>query len=81
MSLSRPYKLPIPQAPRVISGYDFDTPTVTEYDEVVFDYRTNRYLTLSQQKEIYALQDEIKKQKEEKKQKLKNIIGYFYKKR
>ena len=73
------WKMPIIPAPSVRSGHDFDTPTVTEYDEVIFDYRTNRYLTLSQQKEIYALQDELKKQNEEKKMKLKNIIGYYYK--
>jgi len=78
MSLNKPYKLPIPQAPRIISSYNFDIPTVMEYDEVIFDYRTNRYLTLSQEKEIYRLTDELKKQKELKRQNLRNIIGYYY---
>lgn len=73
------WKIPIVPPPRVRSSHDFDSPTITEYDEVIFDYNTNRYLTLSQQKEIYMLQDELKKQKEDKKRKLKNIIGYYYK--
>jgi dsDNA-specific endonuclease/ATPase MutS2 len=78
MSLNR-YKLPIIPEPRVVSGRDFDQPTVVEYDEVIYDYNTRRYITLSQQQEIYKLKDELKKQSEEKKRKLKNIIGYYYK--
>lgn len=78
MSLNR-YKLPIIPPPQVRIGYDFDTPQVVEYDEVIFDYRTNRYLTLSQMRENEALRDELKKQQEQKKKKLEHIIGYYYK--
>ena len=73
------WKVPIVPAPTIRRGEDYDTPQVTEYDEVIFDYRTNRYLTLSQQKEIYELKDQLAKQTEEKKQNLKSIIGYYYK--
>ena len=73
------YKVPIVPTPTVRRSEDYDTPQITEYDEVIFDYHSNRYLTLSQQKEIYELKDQLAKQKEEKKQNLKNIIGYYYK--
>ena len=78
MSLSS-HKLPIIPHAKVRSVHGFEAPDMIEYDEVVFDYNTNRYLTLSQQRENDALRDEIKKQKEKKKKKLEHIIGYYYK--
>lgn len=74
------YKMPIIPPPRVRSGYDFDTPTRMEYDEVIYDPRTNRYLTLSQEKEIERLNKELEEKKVERRKDLENIIGYFYRK-
>ena len=78
MSLNR-YKLPIIPEPSFRKSNEFDLPTMASYDEVIFDYRTNRYITLSQEREIYRLNDELKKQKEKAQSKLQNIVAYFYK--
>lgn len=81
MSLNR-YKLPIIPIPSVVKMDSMSSqPTKVEYDEVIYDYNSRRYLTLSQQQEIQELQAELVKQKEQKKRELKSIIGYFYKKR
>jgi hypothetical protein len=79
MALGR-YKLPIIPEPRVVRG-DFDQPTPIEYDEVIYDYRTNRYLTLSQQNEIDRLQKELEIKEKKRNDSVKSIIGYFYKSR
>ena len=50
-----------------------------QYDEVIFDYRTNRYLTLSQQNEIEQLRKELETKKKGERSKLESIIGYYYK--
>lgn len=78
MELNR-YKLPIVPMPTVRNGYDFDQPSVMKYDEVIFDYRTNRYLTLSQQNEIENLRKELEEKKKQRNESVKSIIGYFYK--
>lgn len=78
MSLNR-HKLPIIPPVKVRTGYDYDTPAVMEYDEVIFDYKTNRYLTLSQMRENEMLREELKQQKDKKKKRLEHIIGYYYK--
>ena len=73
------HRLPIVPIPTVKHGYDFGEYTKLEYDEVRYDYNTNRYITLSQEQEIYRLKDQLDKQNEEKRRKLDNIIGYYYK--
>ena len=65
----------------VRNGYDFDTPSVMGYDEVIFDPRSNRYLTLSQQNEIETLRKELEEKKKQRNDSIKSIIGYFYKSR
>jgi hypothetical protein len=50
-----------------------------EYDEVIYDPRTRRYLTLSQQNEIEELRKKLQDKEIERINKVKNIIGYFYK--
>jgi len=79
--LIRRYKLPIIPESKVRSGYDFYQPSEMEYDEVIFDPRTNRYLTLSQQNEIEKLKKELEEKQKDRNEKLKSIIGYFYKNR
>lgn len=50
-----------------------------EYDEVIYDYQSDRYLTRHQQEEIKKLKMELEQKKIDKRNKLKNIIGYYYK--
>lgn len=79
MSFSNPnYRLPRVPPPTVRNGYDFDSPSVMEYDEVIYDPRTNRYMTLSQQNEIYQLQQQLAEKKKDERSKLDSIIAYFY---
>lgn len=73
------WKYPVPNQPKFVKDYDFSTPTQVQYDEVVFDYNTNSYITIGQQLEIQRLKAELKVKNETKRQKLKNIIGYYYK--
>jgi hypothetical protein len=54
---------------------------VMEHDEVIFDYKTNRYLTMSQQKEISELKNQLEEKKKSRNESVKSIIGYFYKSR
>lgn len=72
------WKIPLANEPTIQTG-EFDVPTVVKYDEIIYDYRTRRYLTVSQEQEIYKLKDQLNKQQEEKRQKLKHLIGYYYK--
>ena len=74
MSLSN-YRLPIPKVAKVGNI----NPEQLEYDEVIYDYNSNRYLTLSQMRENEALRKQLELQKVEKRRNLENIIGYYYK--
>ena len=74
-------KLSICPTPQVRSVCDFGVPSRMEYDEVIFDPRTNRYLTLSQEREIERLKKELEEKEEIRNEGIKNIIGYFYKRR
>lgn len=65
--------------PQVRIGYDYNTPDCVDYEEVIFDYKTNRYLTLSQEREIQRLNKQLQEVNVEKKKKLEHIIGYYYK--
>lgn len=51
----------------------------TEIDEVSYDPATMTYRTRSQQVEINRLRDELVKKSEKRKQDIKSIIGYYYK--
>lgn len=80
MAITRNYLPIIPIARRQTEG-GFNMPEKTKYDELVFDYKTNRYITLSQQREIDSLRHRLSEQKEQKKKELQNIIGYYYKRK
>jgi len=75
------YRLPIIPEPKIMKGDEFDKTSVMEYDEIMFDPRTNRYLTLFQQKEINNLKKELEEKKKACDKSIKSIIGYFYKER
>lgn len=77
MSLNS-WKLPIVPKIRKVQDID-DVPDVAQYEEVIYDYNTMTYKTMSQQREINELKKQIQNDKEEKIRKLKNIIGYYYK--
>lgn len=73
--------LPIIPLPTVQNSRNFDQISEIKYDEVIFDHRTNRYLTLSQQQEIDRLKKELEEKKKLRNDSVKSIIGYFYKSR
>lgn len=56
-----------------------DLPTVEEYDEYYYDPRRMNYVKIENPHEIDRLKKELAQQKKEKEIKLKNIIGYYYK--
>lgn len=53
--------------------------TQPEYDEYYYDPRTMSYTKIENPHEIERLKKELEKQKKDKELKLKNIIGYYYK--
>jgi len=58
-----------------------DTPTLTEMDELYYDYNTNCYRSKVQDAENQRLRDELLGREEKRKKGLKSIVGYFYKQR
>lgn len=72
------FPLPLDLAGFVSNG---STARESEYDEVVYDYNSMTYKTTSQTREIEKLKEELEEKKKQKAKDLKNIIGYFYKKR
>ncbi len=76
------YKLPIIPLPKVHRvGDDRDIPTQVEYDEVIYNYNTMTYETLSQRNQIQQLRQELEEKEKQRVKNIKSIVGYFYKKR
>jgi len=73
------YKLPKIPPPRVHRIGDGEITSQVEYDEVIYNYNTMTYETLSQRNQIIQLQNELAEKKKDTRDKLKSIIGYFYK--
>lgn len=67
------YRIPRPQQASFSNHV-----TLGEFDEFVYDPKTNSYRNRAQDEVIHKLKDEIEKSKQEKRQDLENIIGYFY---
>ena len=74
-------KIAVPQQATIANAnYSIDMPTTQpEYDEYYYDPRTMNYTKIENPHEIDRLKKELEKQKKDKELKLKNIIGYYYK--
>lgn len=55
--------------------------TQMRYDEAYYDANTDTYRTRSQDYQISKLQDELTAKKKDERDKVKSIIGYFFKRR
>lgn len=81
MSYYYPNKIIKLATPQQVTIANFgDMPSAQpEYDEYYYDPRTMSYTKIENPHEIERLKKELEKQKKEKELKLKNIIGYYYK--
>ena len=67
-----------PCVPFVANSMDMP-PTHIEYDEYYYNINTMCYTKIENPHEIEKLKKELAQKKKEKQDKLKNIIGYYYK--
>ena len=67
-----------PCIPSVANSMDMP-PTHIEYDEYYYNPNSMSYTKIENPHEIEKLKKELAQQKKEKELKLKNIIGYYYK--
>lgn len=71
-------KIAVPPQASIANAEDMPTAQL-EYDEYYYDPRIMGYSKIENPHEIRRLKNELEKQKKEKELKLKNIIGYYYK--
>ena len=73
------FKIPLPTPPRVVMHGQI--PDQIQYDEAYYDYQTATYRTRSQDVQIQRLKEELEEKKRSDRDKVKSIIGYFFKRR
>jgi hypothetical protein len=73
------WRIPLPPQARFLSSKDI--PDHASYEELHYDYNTMQYRTRSQQLEINSLKEQLEAKKKDEREKVKSIIGYFFKRR